>query len=56
MLLFPNRSEVHGFYGEVVEFVEAIRAGRRPVPSVAEVAHSMKVCEMIQKGKSGRVG
>jgi predicted dehydrogenase len=44
-----------GFYGEVAEFVEAIRKGRAPAPSVAEVAHSVKVCERIQTGRSGRV-
>jgi len=34
----------HGFYGEVVELVEALNQGRRPKPSIEDVFPSVDLC------------
>jgi predicted dehydrogenase len=35
---------IHGFYGEVLELVEALKLGRRPKPSIEDVFPSVKLC------------
>src|SRR5207253_9551451 len=35
---------IHGFYGEVVELVEAMNQGRRPRPSIEDVYPSVELC------------
>jgi hypothetical protein len=34
----------HGFYGEVVELVEAMNQRRRPKPSIEDVFPSVELC------------
>jgi predicted dehydrogenase len=35
---------INGFYGEVVELVDSFRHNRRPMPSIADVFPSVKLC------------
>jgi hypothetical protein len=41
-----------GFYGETVEFISALREGRRPSPSPQESVDSIALAEAVQEGKS----
>jgi predicted dehydrogenase len=41
-----------GFYGETVEFISALKEGRRPSPSPQESVDSVALAEAAQEGKS----
>ncbi len=41
-----------GFYGETIEFISALREGRRPSPSPQESVDSVVLAETVQEGKS----
>lgn len=43
-----------GFYHEAVEFLAALREGRRPSPSAEETVASVALAEAVQEGKSIR--
>ncbi len=40
-----------GFYGEAVEFISALREGRRPSPSAEEAVESVALAEAVQEGR-----
>jgi predicted dehydrogenase len=52
-LAAPERIYWSGFFGEMLEFVDSVAAGRTPSPTVEEVAQSVRLSEMIQAGRSG---
>jgi predicted dehydrogenase len=41
-----------GFYGETVEFISALREGRRPSPSPQESVDSVALAEAVQEGRA----
>ena len=41
-----------GFYGEAVEFLSALRDGRRPSPSPQEAVDSVALAEAVQEGRA----
>ena len=44
-----------GFYGEMTEFVESIEKERLPHPTTAEAVQSVKLAQMMDAGRSGRL-
>ncbi len=40
-----------GFYGEAVEFISAVKEGRRPSPQAEEVVDSVALAEAVQEGR-----
>lgn len=40
-----------GFYGEAVEFIAALREGRRPTPSAQDAVASVALAEAVQAGR-----
>ncbi len=40
-----------GFYGEAVEFITALREGRRPSPSAEEAVDSVALADAVQEGR-----
>lgn len=50
----PPPEEICGFYGESAAFVEALRDGRRPSPSLAEALPSLGIAEAVNAGRPWR--
>jgi predicted dehydrogenase len=44
--VLPDSGDVshHPFDGEVAELIDALNAGRRPVPDVEDAAETMEIC------------
>ena len=50
----PPEAEICGFYGESAAFVDALRAGRAPTPSLEEALPSVGIAEAVNAGRSWR--